>query len=255
MSTIDQIPAPSIESLDEPLTTGVLLKIFAEVIKPVKLRLDDHERRIEALEEKSISSSTKIDQVGKDGKDLKNKMTVAETKIRHLEASQEKLKTIAIKQQRKIATQDKSNRLKNLVLAGISENAPLQEADTDMQKVMLILKALDLDYVDVISCRRTGNKDQGPENRPRFLIVEFLKQHQRNKVKLAAPKLKEIPYLKDIRIKADLTKEERDEYKRIYDLRDQLEIDNPGKEVTVDKGSVIMDGNVMDKFKTPTTDF
>ena len=56
-------------------------------------------------------------------------------------------------------------------------------------------------------------------------------------------------------MKADLNKAERDEYKRIYDLRDKLRTENPHATVEITKGVVIMNESEVDKFKTPTTDF
>ena len=56
-------------------------------------------------------------------------------------------------------------------------------------------------------------------------------------------------------MKADLNKAERDEYKRIYDLRDKLRGENSDATVEVTKGAVIMNGSEVDRFKTPTTDF
>ena len=51
LSDIDEIPELSSNKLDEPITTGIMLKIIADVIKPIHVRLDDHEKRITALEE------------------------------------------------------------------------------------------------------------------------------------------------------------------------------------------------------------
>ena len=237
------------------LLTGIMLKIIADVIKPIHEKLNDHERRIATLEGSNKSTVNAVGKVEKDVEGVKDKLTISETKIRHLETNNEKLKTIVSKQQRKIFSQDKNVRLKNLVFAGLSETKPIQDAITDIEKITLILHALELNDVDVLSCRRTGNKDQGPEDRPRFLIVEFLRQGERNKVKSAANKLKDIPHLKNIRIKADLTKSERDEYKRIFDLKDTLAKENPNKIVVIEKGTVKMDGIVVDKYKAPTMDF
>ena len=77
----------------------------------------------------------------------------------------------------------------------------------------------------------------------------------RNEFKAAGSKLNNIEHLKHIRVKADLTKEERNEYKRIYDLRDKLIQENPTATVVVDKGVVIMNGSQIDKYKNPTLDF
>ena len=119
----------------------------------------------------------------------------------------------------------------------------------------MILESLNLSSIDFVRCRRTGNQDQGPEKRPRFLIVEFWKQSDRNAVKAGGSKLQAIQELKNIRIKADLTKDERTEYKRLYDLKDQLSRENPEKVVVVDKGILKIDGQEVDKYKTPSSGF
>ena len=92
--------------------------------------------------------------------------------------------------------------------------------------------------------------DYGPQKHPRFLIVEFSKRSDRNAVKASGPQLQTIQELKHLRIKADLTKDERTEYKRLYDLRDQLSREHPGKIAIVDKGVVKLDGQEIDKYRT-----
>ena len=119
-------------------------------------------------------------------------------------------------------------------------------------QVMLILNSLNMGNIDFVSCWRTGTKDYGPQKHPRFLIVEFSNRSDRNAVKARGSQLQSIAELKDIRIKADLTKDERKEYKRLYDLRDQLSREYPGKTATVDKGVVKLDGQQIDEYRTPS---
>ena len=143
------------------------------------------------------------------------------------------------------------------MLSGLHEAEPLGDsgAETDRDKVRHILDQISLQHVKINSCRRTGNKDQGPQQRPRFLIVELPNQDMRNEFKSAGSKLNDIEHLKNIRVKADLSKEERNEYKRIYDLRDKLSEENPTATVVVTKGVVLMNGTEIDKYKNPTLDF
>ena len=128
-------------------------------------------------------------------------------------------------------------------------------ASSDNEKVNLILDALNVGDKEFVRCRRTGNQDQSLQKRPRFLVVEFSTQLDRNAVKAEGSRLHQIPELRNVRIKADLTKDERTEYRRLYDLRDQLTRDNPDKTAIVDKGVVRLDGHEIDRYKTPSSSF
>ena len=255
LEEIQSMSPLSSENLNEPLTAGMMLKIFSEVIKPINDRLDNHEARITALEQSTSSNSISLNEVKNTSTDNTQKLLASDARIKNLEQAQAKLKSVVTKQQTKIAIEDKKSRSRNLVFAGLSETESLVGATTDKDKVKYILDTIDLSHINICSCRRTGNKDKGPQDRPRFLIVEFPDQHSRNAVRSAASQLNSIASLKEIRIKADLNKAERDEYKRIYDLRDKLRTENPDATVEVTKGSVIMNGSEIDKFKSPTTDF
>ena len=100
-----------------------------------------------------------------------------------------------------------------------------------------------------------GNPDQGPQRRPQCLQVEFLNKLDRNIVKQACQNLNDIPEMKDIICKADLSKEERNAYTRIFKLRDDLIKNNPDAVVRYDKGKLYMNEEEIDKFKTSSTVF
>ena len=260
MAEIENLPALSQENLNEPMTAGMMLKMFADVMRPIHEKLNDHEKRICTLEQSSIDTTDSVTKVETNHKNLEQKLTAAGTKIRNLETANEKLKNIVTKQQSHITTQDKNIRLKNVVMAGLCESPLLNEtgdeiASTDEEKVHVVLEALNLDDIEFNHCRRTGNKDQGPQDRPRFLIVEFQKQSDRNKVRSASHLLKNVPHLKNIRIKADLNKQERDEYKRLYEVKDKLAVDNPNATIVVEKGLLKMNGIQVDKFSVKPAGF
>ena len=245
------------ENLNEPITAGMMLKMFQDVMKPIHDKLNDHEKRISTLEQTSSNATASINTMETNYKTHNQKFIAAETKIKNLEASQGKLENIITKQQSLITNTNKRERLRNVVLSGLHESEPLGDSGalTDRDKVRHILDQVDLQHVRINSCRRTGNKDQGPQQRPRFLIVELPNQEMRNEFKSAGSKLNNIEHLKNIRVKADLSKEERKEYKRIYDLRDKLSEENPTATVVVTKGVVLMNGTEIDKYKNPSLDF
>ena len=256
LSAIDAIPELSLNDLNKPLTTGAMLKIIAGAIKPIHDKIAELERRIHKIEESQRETTETVNNAENASKSAEKKLTVTESKIKILEEKNVTLKKVVMKQQSQIAYQEKNVRLRNVVIGGLEEIEPLSvnehTASSDDEKVKLILNSLNMSDIDFVSCRRTGNKDYGPQKHPRFLIVEFSKRSDRNAVKARGSQLQSIAELKDIRIKADLTKDERTEYKRLYDLRDSLSREYPGKTATVDKGVVKLDGQEIDKYRTPS---
>ena len=100
-----------------------------------------------------------------------------------------------------------------------------------------------------------GKKDQGTDNRPRYLLVEFANATDRNSVKKNSEILKENDDTKNFYMKADSTKKEREEYERLYDLKKKLEEDDPGKSVRIDYGKLYVEDNVVDQVHTANSDF
>lgn len=260
MSEIENIPPLSKDNLDQPITAGMMLKIFSDFMKPIQDKLNEHEKRITTLENKCEATNESVSKVEEKTNIIEQKLTAAGTKIKNLESANEKLKNVVTKQQSHISSQDKNARFKNIVIAGLCENALLDEngneiASADEEKVQVVLDALQLDDIQFNHCRRTGNKDQGPQARPRFLIVEFQKQNDRNKVRSGAHLLNNFQHLKNLRIKADLSKAERDEYKRLYGVKDKLVAENPLATIVVEKGLLKMDGVQVDKYSVKNAVF
>ena len=57
--------------LNEPNTISIMLEIIADLIKPIHVRLDDHEKLLKAPEEKNESTAAKVAHLEKDGKKQK----------------------------------------------------------------------------------------------------------------------------------------------------------------------------------------
>ena len=238
-----------------PISTllgGHLLLVINQNMKPMHDILTQQTKQIAELQE----SKKKLED---DNKDLKQRLKIAETKVKNLETNEAKVKTVVTRQQAYIVKQDKMCRLKNILIAGLSESEGLryneEEAETDKEKVEMILKAIGKDEVEVAHCRRVGNEDQGHEGRGRFLLVEFINQTDRNSVRNASDQLSRIDELKHIRMKADLTKEEREEYKRLYSSRDTLAASHPDEVVRVDRGKLYVGDNVVDQLNTTSRIF
>ena len=114
---------------------------------------------------------------------------------------------------------------------------------------------LESEHVRVASNRRIGKIDQGTENRPRYLLIGFLNANDRNDVKKKGNKLKEKDDTKSFFIKADSTKQEREQYKKLYDLKKRIEEDEPEKEVKIEYGKLYVDGNLVEQATTDNKDF
>ena len=64
--------------------------------------------------------------------------------------------------------------------------------------------------------------------------------------------MNQLDELKHLRFKADLTKEERDQYTRLYIAKDALLEAHPGENVRVDKGKLFVGEREVDRIKTST---
>ena len=183
-----------------------------------------------------------------------------EVKVKNLETFVgKKKKDIVNKQQSVILQHDRSARYKRLILSGIPEGENWQfqgeTGSTEKEKVGLLLKFLQKDEIEPVFSKRIGNPDQGPQKRPRYILVEFKDQLERNEVKKAARLLNENELTRGIRIKADLSKKEREEYTRLYKLKENMvsQDSNCGAEVV--KGKLVVNGNVIDQVKLHSSIF
>lgn len=183
---------------------------------------------------------------------LKSKSEIKENKEDHLiEALKE--------QQIFLSRIDKDNRLKRLLISGVDENKSLKDSETvatnDKDKVSLILKAIEINEIVPLRVKRIGNPDHANPGRPRFICMEFQNWDDRNKVKRSGEKLKNIPNLKHIFFKADVSKIERQEYGRLYKEKERLEKAYPGRSILIDYGKLMLDGIEIDRIKTCNLDF
>ena len=254
---IKAIPTPPDDWINKSvgeLTAGQMIKLMTQTTISVQRRLNEHDQKLNALQTSQEENATEIHGIKEENKLLNQKLKVSDARMKSLENSNTKMKQIITKQQTFILHQDKNERNKRIIIYGIPEEKHLlhegEEARSDEEKVKLILNVLNHADIPLKFCRRIGNKDQGPEKRPKILLVEFNSQKDRNVVKNSAIELNKIDSMKYIRIKADLSYEDRNEYKRLYQKRDVLIKENPDKEIMVDKGKLFMDRVVIDEFKS-----
>ena len=194
-----------------------------------------------------------------ENKKLIQKIATLETRQKNLEELGQKTKRVVNMQQGYIVQQDRAVRQKRLLICGLSETEPLKYAEevanTDWERVEMIFKALNLSLDILITITRIGSPDQGPGNKSRYLMIEIKDKESRIKVKESSNKLHNIEELKHIRMKADLTKRDREEYSRLFKLKETLEKDNPEKTVRYEKGKIIMENETVDEFKSASQIF
>ena len=119
----------------------------------------------------------------------------------------------------------------------------------------MIFNVLNLPLEYICKVDRIGSLDQGPENRARYLMLELTDKESRIKVKEASKKLNNIAELKHLRMKADLPKRAREEYSRLFKLKETLEKDNPGQEIKYENGKIMVDNEIVDQFKSSSQIF
>ena len=90
LSEIDAIPDLSLTDINQPLTTGTMLKIIAGAMLPLHDKIADHERRIKQLEEDQNKTTETMKKAESENKIAEKRLSVTETKIKNLEEKNEK---------------------------------------------------------------------------------------------------------------------------------------------------------------------
>lgn len=186
-----------------------------------------------------------------ENKKLKTEVTILKAKEKEHGEKLEKVEIILKEHQSTLSRNDKDARSRRLILAGVPETEVTINditLENDKDKVEEVMKILDPEEENIrpVNVRRIGKKDQGAEARSRYLLLGFANTSDRNKVKKNSDKLKEREDTKNFYLKADLTKQQRDEYKRLYDTKKRIEDDDPDKDVKIEYGKLYVDNIVVD---------
>ena len=87
-----------------------------------KLPILKNINKIEDCQRECVETVTQVESYSKLAE---KRLTVTESKIRKLEEKNDKLKKVVVKQQSHIGYQEKSMRLRNVVIGGLDESDPL----------------------------------------------------------------------------------------------------------------------------------
>ena len=198
-----------------------------------------------------------IKNLKEENKKLKAEITLLKSKDKEHCKRLDTVESTLKEHQKYLARSDKDARSKRLVLSGVPEgNTTINGVETndDKKKVQEILKVVDAENVGV-HVKRIGKKDQGIDERPRYILMEFSNTNDRHSVKRKSEKLKDNENTKNFYMKADSTKKERAEYKRLFQVKKRLEEEDPSKVVRIEYGKLLVDDVVVDEIVTASSDF
>ena len=155
--------------------------------------------------------------------------------------------TLLKQQQAYLEKLDMRERGRNLVMTGIPEGTFMGEED-DKGKVSKIMAIVGEDMAADFNVRRMGPRSA---DKVRPLMITLMSMDIRNKVVSAAKECSD-PSLTDIRIKKDTHPAVRQEWKRLFEVKqtEQEKPENAGRTILVDmkKRQVICDNEVIDTW-------
>ena len=202
---------------------------------------------------------TEIENVKTENNKLKAELTILKANQKTHDEKFEVLEKSVKNQQKFLARADKDNRLKRLLIAGVPEEKNItikgEVATNDRDKASLIIKSCGIKDVKTERVRRIGALDRGTDKRPRFILIEFNSWTDRNLVKKAGDNLKDHPETKYYFFKADVSKEDKEEYTRLYKVKEAITKDNPDSVVEIKYGKLFVDNVQVDKAKSAHQDF
>ena len=236
--------------------------------KLLNVKFDNFETKFEQNIKSSVMEDVKtiiepmdkeIKELKKEKKTLKLDITTLKAKEKENSAKNTKLESIVSEHQLALNRNDKELRMKRLLVGGITEVEQLVideiSYENDNSKIEAILTVMSVNDVPVQNTRRIGNKDRGNDKRPRFIMLEFKNFNDRNKVKKASEQLKLNEDTKGLRIKADCSKKERDEYTRLYSIKKNILDEDPEKVVEIKNGKLYVNDEIMDQVSKEYNSF
>ena len=193
-----------------------------------------------------------------ENKKLKSEVTILKAaKEEHKEKFDKVEKTLK-EHQKTLAHNDKDARMKRLLLSGMPEGEVElngEKLNTDPEKVSKLLNIINPDGVGSVNVRRIGKKDQGPEARARYLIIEFANVSDRNVIKQKSSSLKDNEETQNFFLKADQPKKTREEYRRLHETKRRVLDENSERDVKIEYGKLLVDGVVVDQVDDSNQDF
>ena len=201
---------------------------------------------------------TELTKLSAANKSLKTEITMLKAKQKAESERNDKIVKVLKEHHVTMGRNDKEKRFKRLLLSGVSEEQITIDGvacENDKEKVSEIFKIMQVEDVILSDCKRIGAKDRGQDKRPRFILLDFMNASDRNRTKRASAKLKENKETERFFLKIDKTKKEREEYTRLYKIKEQLQNDDKDKVVEIKFGKLYVDETIVDQVETENNDF
>ena len=111
-----------------------------------------------------------------ENKKLSTEVPLLKSKNKENDSKLEKMEKVLKEHHTMLTRSDKDTRAKRLILAGIPEKEVTingVKTTDDAEKGKQIVIILNTNDIAVLKVRRIGKKDQGVDDRPRYLLLEF----------------------------------------------------------------------------------
>ena len=227
------------------------------------------------VQEELQETRIELEKLQKDHKELETRVTQFETRFeekakkieKDISENTEKFKkgnTVTNNNLKYLINFDRDRRKHSVVMFGVKEDEPLKirdtTANTDTEKTeLLLVDFLGCSEVKIVDMFRLGK--EGSE-RPRPIKLTFATKDMAFSVMTKTKKLKDLVASHNVNIycKPDKSKSEQTEFQRLGKKKAELLLEYPTPEggnprVTLQKGSLQVDGVEVDKFEPPQTLF
>ena len=232
---VDQDPLKDLD-LSKPLKNcnlGELVDIFKSLMTPI-------EQKLEHLARRSSSQDAKI--------------SLLEANIKEKDSTIATMTDIIINMQSSLNRIDANTRNDNIIIAGLQEGDIVEEGvgelKDDKAKVKCLLKVMGVgaDVQARIQDFEYTRIGQSKENSTRLIKVNVQSKAVRDKILEKSPNLKgKSEFWKKVYVKKDVHPVYSKETSRIYRKMKTLKEENPTKDIKIQDGKLLVDGEMVDK--------
>ena len=157
-----------------------------------------------------------------ENKSLKTEMMVLKTNLKEESQKNDKIVKILKEHHNTMDRNDRESRSKRLLLGGVEEGqveineTVCKNDDEKVNEIFSMINQTEGVPIHVVNSKRIGKKEEN--GRPRYILLEFQNSKDRNYMKNESENLKGNGY--PFFLKADRKKLEREEYKRLYAIKE-----------------------------------
>ena len=232
------------------------------LVAQVEQRLTNDINSVRSELEETKKSVTKLENELKECKKSTDKISTIENKVKNLEESSSKQKSVGDNNLRYLINLDRNDRRQNIVIFGVPETGTDlitngSVTNTDEEKVNAILTFIGAPvHNEISSIFRLGKPSEDSE-KVRPIKAKCSSSATATVILKNAKKLKDLQNF-TVYIKPDKTKSEVEEYRRLGKRKEELLEEYPVDEddenavprVVLEKGILKVDGIKMDEFKS-----